>query len=190
MNTEEANILWGRITSGEAITREESGSFVLVDPEYIIQKVKENFSSVNDWFALAEGRQETLTALCVSYMMFIGIEENKNFSKKEAVAIITEWLDLPYAMLLPSLYSKKFPISVLLEKQTYSLLDAKIKRDGVSSKASKRKVELDRIITPVLEAREADVASYLRSKLIAIHGEEIKHMPDKWVLKAFGAYSS
>lgn len=190
MNIEEADILWSKITSGEAISQEESHAFILVDPEYIIKKVKEGFPSVNDWFALAVGHQETLTALCVSYVMFIGVEKSRDFSEKEAVAIITEWLDLPYAMLLPSLYSKKFPVSVLLDKRTYSLLDARIKKDGSSSKASERKVELNRIITSVLEARESDVASYLREKLILTHGEDIKHMPDKWILKAFGAYSS
>jgi hypothetical protein len=190
MNIEEADILWSKITSGKAISKEESDSFILIDPEYIINKVKEDFSSVNNWFALAEGNQETLTALCVSYAMFIGVEKDRDFSEKEAVAIITEWLDLPYAMLLPSLYSKKFPVSVLLDKRTYSLLDARIEKDGSSSKASERKVELNRIITSVLEARESDVASYLREKLILTHGEDIKHMPDKWILKAFGAYSS
>lgn len=190
MNIEEADILWSKITSGEAISKEESDSFILIDPEYIINKVKEDFSSVNNWFALAEGNQETLTALCVSYAMFIGVEEDRDFSEEEAVAIVTEWLDLPFAMLLPSLYSKKFPISVLLEKQTYYLLDAKIEKDGLSSKASKRKIELNRIITPVLETRETDVASYLREKLIPTYGKSIKQMPDKWILKAFGAYSA
>lgn len=190
LNTKKVDAIWTKITSGEDISSEQRESFLSAEPEYIVKKVKENLSSVNNWFVLAENKEETLVALCTSYAMFIGLEKDRTFSEKEALTMVIEWLDFPYSMLILSFYSKKFPISVLLEKQTYDLLNEKIKEEGVSSKALERKNHLDRVATAILGSREADVADYLRSKLTLIHGEEIKNMPDKWILKAFGAYSS
>lgn len=187
----EKDNLWDKVVTGKSITSVERDIVRGFDPEYLIQKIKEGFLSINTWFALAENQHNSMVALCASYATFLGLDKSKNFSEVEARTMITEWLDLPYALLVPSLYSKKFPISVLLEKQTYSILDAKVASEASpSGKAAKRKIEINRTITNVLEAREEAVAQYLRDKLAPVYGDEIKSMPDKWILKAFGAYTA